>query len=65
MHLPDLSGPEPHQHLKADARFAHMPIVIFLRRRREKLPEGAVAYVRKASDPDTLLDVIQRACLKE
>jgi CheY-like chemotaxis protein len=60
MRLPDIAGRELHAQLKSDPQFAPIPVVIYSAGAVDKPPQDAVAYVRKADDPDTLLDAPSR-----
>src|SRR5439155_19226833 len=63
--MPVMDGWTLSRELQGDLRFAHIPVVAFSGIIEGNFP-GAVATIRKAAvDPDVMLNIIDRACLKD
>jgi len=61
--MPGMDGTSVRAALAADPALAGIPVVVFTADPEVTLPD-VVANVRKASDPDILLDAIAAACAK-
>lgn len=62
MRMPNMDGDALQRELKADRRWANIPVIIFSAFPPDE-PGDAVGVLRKGSaDPDALLDLVARAC---
>jgi len=65
LRMPIMDGWALSRELQADPKFAQIPVVAFSANIEGDFP-GAVATIRKAAvDPDVMLNIIDRACLKD
>jgi CheY-like chemotaxis protein len=62
LHMPGMSGHEVYEELKQDPALARIPVVVFSALNDDGRLPDVVAYVRKAVDPELLLEAIERAC---
>jgi CheY-like chemotaxis protein len=62
LRMPGMTGQELYEELRGDTRLADIPVVVFSALNDDGRLQGIVAYVRKAFDPDLLLEAIERAC---
>jgi two-component system chemotaxis response regulator CheY len=60
--MPDMSGHEVHEELRRDPALAGIPVVVFSALDDDGRMQGVVAYIRKAVDPDVLLQALETAC---
>jgi CheY-like chemotaxis protein len=65
--LPDMDGLQVLRHLRADPRWAALPVVVFssmqdARRRAEALAAGASDWVTKPDRPAELRDAVRAQC---
>jgi CheY-like chemotaxis protein len=60
--MPGMSGHEVHEELQRDPSLANIPVVIFSALDDDGRMQGIVAYIRKAVDPDVLLQALEKAC---
>lgn len=60
--MPGMTGHEPYEELRRDPRLAGIPVIVFSARNDDGRLQGVAAHVRKALDPDLLLQAIERAC---